>query len=394
MMLPRRSPSCYTVGWLCALPKSELPAARLMLDHEHEPAYLENRADKNVYEYGDLNGHNVVIACLAPGQPGNLSAQKLVRPLHESFPNMDLHLFVGIGGGVPRRPRPEDPYKDIHLGDVAISWPEQTNIPGIIHYDRVELLPNGKRGPVGSLEKTNTQLGKALALIIGDKTLGRTKYDGHLHRFNNYPAFRHPGVDRDILYEASYHHDTKKNPLDCRGCKVEKRVERGVRPDEKMVFHEGTILSGEAVMKDPVQRDKLSRKYHNATCFEMEAAGVMEDTRCLVIKGLSDYCDSHKNESWQCYAAATAAAFAREVLCKIQPYNEPWSPLPYSGGPTQQDSHSESRLAEENTPRLIENAGNSQSDAGKWTSNKMSRRCPSQRLISSVRHRPFRTRRT
>lgn len=35
---------------------------------------------------------------------------------------------------------------------------------------------------------------------------------------------------------------------------------------------------------------------------------------CLVIRGICDYADSHKNDRWQRYASATAAAFGRELL--------------------------------------------------------------------------------
>jgi hypothetical protein len=49
-------------------------------------------------------------------------------------------------------------------------------------------------------------------------------------------------------------------------------------------------------------------------CFEREAAGLMDDFPCMVIRGISDYADTHKNERWLFYAAATAAAFARELL--------------------------------------------------------------------------------
>ena len=51
----------------------------------------------------------------------------------------------------------------------------------------------------------------------------------------------------------------------------------------------------------------------------MEAAGVIDETRCLVIRGISDYSDSHKTGLWQNYAAATAAAFAKQFLFTIQP---------------------------------------------------------------------------
>ena len=52
-------------------------------------------------------------------------------------------------------------------------------------------------------------------------------------------------------------------------------------------------------------------------CFEMEAAGLMNDFGCLVIRGICDYADSHKNKKWQPYAAATAAACAKEILSVI-----------------------------------------------------------------------------
>jgi hypothetical protein len=52
-------------------------------------------------------------------------------------------------------------------------------------------------------------------------------------------------------------------------------------------------------------------------CFEMEAAGLMNNFQCLIIRGICDYADSHKNKGWQPYAAATAAACAKELLLTI-----------------------------------------------------------------------------
>jgi hypothetical protein len=46
----------------------------------------------------------------------------------------------------------------------------------------------------------------------------------------------------------------------------------------------------------------------------MEAAGLMNHFPCLVIRGICDYADSHKNKEWQPYAAGTAAAYAKELL--------------------------------------------------------------------------------
>ena len=49
----------------------------------------------------------------------------------------------------------------------------------------------------------------------------------------------------------------------------------------------------------------------------MEAAGLMDSFPCLVIRGICDYADTHKNKEWQPYAAATAAAYAKELLRTI-----------------------------------------------------------------------------
>ena len=45
-----------------------------------------------------------------------------------------------------------------------------------------------------------------------------------------------------------------------------------------------------------------------------EAAGLMIDFPCLVIRGICDYADSYKNKDWQEYAAAVAAGYAKELL--------------------------------------------------------------------------------
>jgi hypothetical protein len=42
--------------------------------------------------------------------------------------------------------------------------------------------------------------------------------------------------------------------------------------------------------------------------------GLMDDFPCLVIRGICGYADSHKSKIWQPYSAATAAAYAKELL--------------------------------------------------------------------------------
>ena len=69
-------------------------------------------------------------------------------------------------------------------------------------------------------------------------------------------------------------------------------------------------------MKTAVIRDRFVQE-HEILCFEMEAAGLMNNFPCVVIRGICDYSDSHKNDAWQGYVAATAASYAKELLNSI-----------------------------------------------------------------------------
>lgn len=71
-------------------------------------------------------------------------------------------------------------------------------------------------------------------------------------------------------------------------------------------------------MKDALLRDKFAKE-KGVLCFEMEAAGLMDHFPCLVIRGICDYSDTHKNKEWQGYAAMTAAAYAKDLLNGIAP---------------------------------------------------------------------------
>lgn len=85
------------------------------------------------------------------------------------------------------------------------------------------------------------------------------------------------------------------------------------------MIHHGGIASGNQVMKHAETRDKIAQAF-DVICFEMEAAGLMDYCPCLVIRGICDYADSHKNKQWQEYAAAAAAAYARELLEEMPPF--------------------------------------------------------------------------
>ncbi|KAK0714895.1 hypothetical protein B0H67DRAFT_600680 [Lasiosphaeris hirsuta] len=69
-------------------------------------------------------------------------------------------------------------------------------------------------------------------------------------------------------------------------------------------------------MKDAPVRDKLAADM-GILYFEMEAAGLMNHFPCPVVRGICDYSDTHKNKEWQGYAAMMAAAYAKDIVCRI-----------------------------------------------------------------------------
>ena len=123
----------YNVAWICALRDTELLAARVVLDEEHNNPPYNTQYDRNTYVFGKAGEHNVVLACLPSGRSGNVNAGHLTGPMFHTFPNIKITLLVGIGGGVPLQP-PQDPLDDIYLGDVIIGWPGD-GMPAVVQYD-------------------------------------------------------------------------------------------------------------------------------------------------------------------------------------------------------------------------------------------------------------------
>jgi nucleoside phosphorylase len=134
--------------------------------------------------------------------------------------------------------------------------------------------------------------------------------------------YRRPDKSTDRLYQSGFTH-----PLhDESGCSItcnkglSNQVLRAERSeeDENPAIHYGVIASANQLMKDALVRDKLAIE-KDVLCFEMEAAGLMNQFPCLVIRGICDYSDSHKSKEWQGYAAMTAAAYAKDLLRRIPP---------------------------------------------------------------------------
>jgi nucleoside phosphorylase len=296
----------YTVGWVCALPV-ELAAAQEMLDEEHNTP-LSDAHDTNIYTCGQIGEHNVVIACLPEGQTGTNSAAAVAVQMKMAFPSTRFGLMVGIGGGVPSEEA------DIRLGDVVVSKPHKVH-GGVVQYDSGKATPSGFER-TGSLNTPPTVLLNAVANLRAKHMRGKRRLGEYLSKLDSLPDFTRQAAGPDALFNAGYDH--KKGAATCKECDSSYLADREPQRQE-LVVHYGTIASGNQVMRSAAERDRVSAELGGVLCFEMEAAGLMNSFPCLVIRGICDYADSHKNKRWQPYAAATAAACAKEVLSVIPP---------------------------------------------------------------------------
>ncbi|KAL4945797.1 hypothetical protein BDV06DRAFT_229971 [Aspergillus oleicola] len=307
----------YTVGWVCVR-DPELAAARTLLDEKHEPPYTTN--DDYKYLVGRMGEHNVAIT--RPASAGRSAATAAATNLVRTFKKIRFVLMVGVGGGAtnaPSRPGLRTPTEDIFLRDVVVGCPHG-NHGGVLQYDMGVQHP-GRYQIRSHLNKPGTLLIQAAQNLQSKHGFA----EGNMHDYIRQAIldlekigrteFQCPGPEHDLLFEPEYYHRGTDTEKFCQGCDTAQLVKRA-RPDTPRVYY-GLIGSADTVMQDGHLRDRM-RQSDKVLCFEMEAAGLMDSFPCLVIRGISDYADTHKNKVWQPYAALTAAAYAKDLLSVIK----------------------------------------------------------------------------
>jgi nucleoside phosphorylase len=312
----------FTIGWISPLPL-EQEAARLVFDEIYPREDVQH--NNTYYLGGRIGRHEVVVG--VQRKIGLSGAAILAEKMHNGFPNIKYFLVVGIAGGVPAY-GPAGDSKQIVLGDVVISFP-RGNHGGIVQYDKGAWQDDGRlhfRGHTGGVP------GDLLAAVNNFRSEGwprpdiapilqqmRSQLDEDRRR-----QFDDPGETRDRLYRDDYVHQGDHD-VDCKDCcdadETVSRLERGDgarRARDQPYVHFGNVASSNQLQISASERTRIQRE-HDVICFEMEAAGVCEEYPCVVVRGICDYADSHKNKGWQNYAAATAAACAKVLLSFLPP---------------------------------------------------------------------------
>ncbi|KEQ82510.1 purine and uridine phosphorylase, partial [Aureobasidium pullulans EXF-150] len=261
----------FEVAIICALPLEASAVLDLFDEHYDDDGdiYGRQEGDSNAYSTGRIGQHDIVLAHM-PGM-GKSSAASVASGLRSSFTGVKIALIVGVCGGVPVS-SPDEP---IILGDVIIS-------NSVIQSDFGSQYP-------GHFERKST---------VKD-TLGR------------------PNTDiRALLNKLEQASESSCDALGCNSLAIMDNPARLKRLDAENpppLVHIGIVGSADTVMKSGEHRDHIAQR-DNIIAFEMEGAGVWDNLPCVIIKGVCDYADSHKNKRWQGYAAATAASAAKSFL--------------------------------------------------------------------------------
>ncbi|PQK10157.1 hypothetical protein BB8028_0002g04810 [Beauveria bassiana] len=302
------------VGWICAL-ETEYVAAQVFLDEKHAPPESVATNDNNDYTLGRIGKHNTVIAVLPGGEYGTAAAATVARDMLHSFTNVRIGLMVGIGGGAPNAKH------DIRLGDVVVSVP-QNGLGGVLQYDF------GKEIQDQPFHVTRCLAPPPPVLLTAVSGL-RSVYKINGHDIQNdirtrlaenkrlRREFSRPDAATDRLYHSHVIHPVSDGEC-MTSCGTDEalmvqRVARDQDDDDDPTVHYGLIASANRLMKNAELRDQYANE-RDILCFEMEAGGLNSHFPCLVICGICNYADTHKNKKWQGYAAMTAAAYAKDLL--------------------------------------------------------------------------------
>jgi nucleoside phosphorylase/DNA-binding NarL/FixJ family response regulator len=282
-----------TIGIITALPQEFTAVKATLLDVRERSLSGEGAGRRySVGRIQSVHGIDHSIA-LALADMGNNVAAARATLLLEHFHSVNSIIMVGIAGGVPAPAKAED---HVRLGDIVISSKK-----GVVQYDMVK-FSEIRACPL----PPNPKLIEAVRLCEANELEGKRPWDDAIKQILTKLNWRRPPITSDILFDTADPEKPLKHPTD--------HKRRGTLP---RVFL-GPIASANELLKDPVKRDSLRDRF-GVKGVEMEGSGIADATwTCnkgyLVVRGVCDYCDAHKNDDWQHYAAAVAAGYTQTLI--------------------------------------------------------------------------------
>ncbi|KAI0537082.1 purine and uridine phosphorylase [Xylaria digitata] len=337
----------FQIALICALPL-EYDAVTLQFDEfwdEDGEQYGRAPGDTNTYTTGRIGNYNIVLALLP--NMGKAAAAGSAASFRSSYSRLQLAFLVGICGGVPGTGANEALLGDVVISKTVLQLGFGRQFPnGFVTKDTIDdNLGRSNKDIRGLIASFETHFGRRRLKKKAGEYLKELQNAAARERYQY--SYQYLGVTEDKLFVATYQHKHRA-PQSCATCEGEGNryceeaaqascvelncgegqivyrdrleVKRSLSPDEMQCpdIFIGRMASGDTVMKSGEHRDQLA-KQHNVIAFEMEGAGAWDEVPCIIIKGICDYADSHKNKKWQPFAAATAASVMKAVLGRYAP---------------------------------------------------------------------------
>lgn len=292
-----------TIGLVSAIPE-EFVAMRALIDGGAE---RNIPGDPAFYVSGSVpsrdvgRSHRVALTLL--GATATNGAANGCANMIRSFPSIRVVVMVGIAAGVP------NPYRrkrHVRLGDIVVAT------EGVVDYDHVRAGTDGVE-PRRSFPLPSPRLVRCADLLKADELRGVRPWEQWLDRDGSLElaGYGRPPDHTDILHDSA-------------GFRLEhpRRNVSGHRRGFPKV-HYGTIGSADRSLRDAAMRDELAARY-GFLAIEMEGAGIgsssfLNGPEWFVVRGISDYGDSDRDETWCRHASLVAAAYVRSLLAKCMP---------------------------------------------------------------------------
>ncbi|OKL56829.1 hypothetical protein UA08_07724 [Talaromyces atroroseus] len=336
------------IGIVCTLDVEKQAIDKIFDETYNAADFGKLIGDANYYKLGRIGRHNVVLVKLS-GKGTQYSARS-VTDLSHTYRGIKLYLLVGVCAGVPFRERGQDEKLETAetiFGDVIIG-------DSIVQTDNGKQLPNEYKRRTGRREVLGNPPLDIRNMLSHLRSEAEPLHETMMHNLRfiqkqDQGKWEYKDVSQDRLFEASVRHKhyaqhitcecvycktqddpvcpaSLQDPCSITGCAEHliQRTRLNADVDNpsfvpEPLIHFGTVASANTVMKSGEHRDYIvgrerNRCDENIIAFEMEGAGMWDDRPCVIIKGVSDYANSHKNDIWHAYAAATAASCTRAFL--------------------------------------------------------------------------------
>ncbi|KAL4938528.1 hypothetical protein BDV06DRAFT_231694 [Aspergillus oleicola] len=241
----------YMVGIICALPE-ELRAIQCVFDST-DPTPPRAPRDTNTYTVGLIDEHDVVAACLLAGEYGLNAAASVASQMRMAFPAVDFCLLVGVAGGDVVVGVPTGSRAGLFVGTGCLNGPPPILLRAVdVLRTKLELVTSWFHECLDGLESKDA-------------------------------LYKYPGEGLDLLLKPDCVH--RASGLTCddhRDYLIQKPTKESAYP----YIHYGLVGSGNKLTRDTRIKDRL------------KSSAIINIVPYLVMRGICDYLDGHKNKVW------------------------------------------------------------------------------------------------